>query len=150
MSHIRRAHEIALRKHKPKKTGPNYNPILGREMTDLETRQQKIVVALFLLLGKAYNLLGQRERNKVTCLESEIALAWAKKESPVRVISEQAPVIDSPIAEFQEWGGERRYSVQVGTLNLGAVSGGFASVPMPKADPTDKEKPEKSRVFQLE
>ncbi len=119
-------------------------------MTNLETRQQKIIVAVFLLLGKAYNLLPQIQRDKVTCLESEIAKAWAAKEAPVRVISENTPVIDSPIAEYQEWGGERRYSVQVGTLDLGKVGKGFASVPMPKADPTDAGKDEKTRVFTLE
>ncbi len=150
MSRIRRAHEIALRKHKPKKTGPNYNPILGREMTDLETRHQKIVVALFLILGRACNMLNSKQRQGVTCMESEIAEAWIQKKSPIRITSKSVPVMMLQITEFEQWGGEREYSVVFGELDLGVVAKGFASVPMPKADPTDMVKDEKTRVFTLE
>ncbi len=122
----------------------------GIFVTDLEAKQQKIIVAVFLLLGKAFHLLDQKQRAKVTCLESEIAEAWQKKESPVGVISEMPPAIDSPIDEYQQWGGERRYSVIYRKLQLTNVAKGFASVPMPKADPCEKEKPDKSRVFTLQ
>ena len=119
-------------------------------MTDLETRQQKIIVVLFLLLGRAYNLLNAKQRQQVTCMESEIAEAWANKKSPIRITSQPAQVTYSPIEEFQQWGGGRKYRVVPGELNLGVVSKGFASVPMPEADPTDKVKPDKTRIFTLE
>jgi hypothetical protein len=50
-------------------------------------QQQKIIVALFLLMGKALPKIGAIERNGLTVSESEILAAWQKKESPVRITS---------------------------------------------------------------
>lgn len=87
-------------------------------MTETEARQQKILVALFLLLGRAYDALPAKKRENLTVLESEIAKAWAEKKSPIRVLSRKKEVFYSEITELEEWGGKKtKISVSVDKTN---------------------------------
>ena len=58
-------------------------------MTEEEiARKDKIIVALFLVLGKAVNQLSAGQRKACAVRESEIREAWTNKHSPVRIVSE--------------------------------------------------------------
>lgn len=49
-------------------------------------RQKKIIVALFLVLGKALKKLPPHER-EIRVTENEIREAWIQQRSPVRLVS---------------------------------------------------------------
>lgn len=50
-------------------------------------RQKKIIVALFLILGKALKKLPANDR-EIQVTEDEIRLAWMEQKSPVRLVSQ--------------------------------------------------------------
>lgn len=80
-------------------------------------RQNKIIVALFLILGKATSQLNAAQRQSLSVTESEIRKAWADQKSPVRIISEVRNEW-STMSSGDNWGSERTFRVVVGELDL--------------------------------
>jgi hypothetical protein len=118
-------------------------------MSTEHDRNQKIIVALFLLLGKALNQLPLTRRN-LTVTESEILEAWLKKESPVRL------VMDTKLSlcptEGDHWGSptERVYKCILGNLDMTKTGMNF-NKPMPAGSTVTVDvKEKKNRVFNLE
>ncbi|MBU6231581.1 hypothetical protein KGP36_02840 [Patescibacteria group bacterium] len=104
-------------------------------------RQTKIIVALFLVLGKAVEQLNAGQRNKISVRESEIRDAWNSQKSPVRIVSEMSDALG-----YYQVGRERVFNVVLGDLDMKKTGLNF-SKPMPEEP---KDRPKKVRVFDLE
>ena len=107
-------------------------------------RQQKIIVALFLLLGKALPKLTLAQNREMFVSESEIKNAWIKQQSPVRLIS----TTDSLVPRDGMWAmeKERVFRCVLGDLDL-TKTGLNLKGNMPEEP---KPTPERRRVFDLE
>lgn len=117
------------------------NDDYGPKAAEKLARQQKIIVALFLCLGKSMNMMIPKQRDQVFVRESEIAEAWKNQKSPVRLVSTQ---------DFS-WEVERTFKVVLGELDL-TKTGGMdfrRKMPAEPAPPVATEVPQR-RVFDLE
>jgi hypothetical protein len=126
-------------------------------VTPEEARLQKIVVALFLILGKTIKQLPFGAIKNCEVSESEIAQAWKTKKSPVRIISEVSSngMAGSFGGDEKRWCAinERTFRVVAGDLDLNKVAPNFATVKVPKEIGDPAKGPDgkpKSRVFDLE
>lgn len=113
-------------------------------------RNQKIVVALFLILAKTLQKLPLNNR-RVEVTEAEIKQAWKDQKSPVRILSERRFM---PFAqdEGDNWNGEMRvYWTQLQELDLNRVGFMKPDQPFP-AEGINAPLParERGRVFDLE
>jgi len=119
-------------------------------MTETEQRQQKIIIALCLILGKTMTKIPISERPHVYVTEDEIAKAWKEKKSPVRLVSSMEHI--QPSAGFDEaWtpGGQRIFRVVPGDLDL-SKTGMNMQGKMPKESEQTGHQHKERRVFDLE
>jgi hypothetical protein len=105
-----------------------------------EDRQTKIIVALFLFLGKALSKLPLKDRD-ICVKESEIRAAWKAQSSPVRLLSGQNGYFDAT--------GELTYRCVMGQLDLKKTGMDFSRKMPSEPERVDPLKPGK-RVFDLE
>lgn len=134
----------------------------SREQLENEAaRNQKIIVALFLFLGKAVIELPLPKRN-LQVTETEIRKAWSEKKSPVRILSERVPnstfAYDVDTQEALNTENERIYKVHLQDLDLMKVGFMHHGQKCPDYQATTAEKSElqqtidgdRRRVFDLE
>ena len=123
---------------------------MDAEQQKIIDRQNKIIVALFLILGRTMTKIPISERPHVYVTEDEIAEAWKKKKSPVRLLSSMEHV--QPSAGFDEaWtpGGQRVFRVVPGDLDL-SKTGMKIQGKMPLEAEQMVHKTKERRVFDLE
>lgn len=134
------------------------DPVSGgsaHETVDKATidRQNKIIVALFLILGKAMERVPINDRNLISVSETEIAKAWKAQKSPVRLISsmEVNAGSTSNSGEDDEWKSVHRvFRVVPGDLDL-SKTGLNLKGKMPKEEDRPATAHHKQRrVFDLE
>jgi len=108
-------------------------------------RQKKIIVALFLILGKALRELPAHKRDiKVT--EEEIRDAWIQQRSPVRLVSAVEDWVINPQRVF------RTVLADLDLQKTGMFAAGekYPEFKEPVADDPHKKELERKRVFDLE
>lgn len=113
-------------------------------VSDTEQRQQKIIVALFLLLGKALPKLTLAQNREMFVSESEIKNAWMQQKSPVRLISTTDSLV--PVDGMWQFEKERVFRCVLGDLDL-TKTGLQLKGKMPEEP---KPTPARTRVFDLE
>ena len=141
---------------------PNPSPYANYSRDQLEKeamRNQKILVALFLCLGKSVVALPLKKRN-IEVTETEIRKAWSEQKSPVRILSEVRASslvgLDPETGEGLYTGSsERVYKVLLQDLDLqkvGFMKNGQTCPPYEASTTTrsNVETGERRRVFDLE
>jgi hypothetical protein len=133
-----------------------------------ESRDKKVIVALFLILSKALNRLPLSQR-KIEVLESEIRNAWGNQTSPVRILSEMRAIDRGQDENGEQWvpidpayvtavGSEipyeRVFFTKLESVNLGPTGKIKlipANAPFPKEESEVNElRNERKRIFDLE
>jgi len=116
-------------------------------VSDPNTRESKIIVALFLMLGKCLNALPANQRNfEVT--ETEMRKAWEEQKSPVRLVSEHRA--QSFVDDGDKWNHQERvFKCVMGELDLHKTGLNFQGK-MPEEPKVDHLVRPGRRVFDLE
>ena len=124
---------------------------LSRDALEAQAeRNQKILVALFLMLGEALKRLPEEQRG-ILITEDQIRKAWELGQSPVRVLSEQIPETAS-FVESENWGPRLRFRPVLQFLNLDRVNFKKKGQPYPQGNtavPDNSVNGLRRRVFDL-